>query len=415
MQGKEQATLASREAGLGWLGRLGLGVIVLVLVAGVAWLVVRGRRAEALWNQARAASVREDWAKVHESLVELRRLQPLDRDQNRLRVQAALRLRDADAALAALAEVRPDDSEYERALMTRGRLLMEQFRYREAEAVFRRCLALNPRLEEAHVQLVILTGMKRRAEDFERQLWDYYEKAEWKIAALRMLSRGIPFLPSRTTVDPAHDEGYLLEQGLAADPSDPEIRPALARYYLNRGEVDRAFVLLEAWLEMYPDDASARLEWVACQLELGRSEAVGAYLEPGTDRPTQSARFWGLRGEYLKRLGDFEGAVEAFGHAVRLEPRNPEWRFRLGQALRAAGRPTEAESHLSWVQKANQLVALMKNAHDTGADPRLLVQAGDLCREMGRVREARGWYEAALKADPQNADYQQRLAQLSQP
>jgi tetratricopeptide (TPR) repeat protein len=399
-----------RPSRLGW-ALAGLGL--LALVAAIVWSTVNGRRADALWDRARAASIQERWDEVGSTLDQLRAIRPLDRVQNRLRVQAALRLRDADAALAALAHVSPDDSEYERAQMTRGRLLMEKFRYRDAAAVFRRCLAANPRLEEAHVQLVILTGMKRQADAFERQLWDYFDKTEWRIAALRMLSRGIPFLPSRTTVDPAHDEGHLLEQGLAADPADPDIRPALARYYLTRGEVDKALPLLEAWLEMDPDDPLARVEWVACLLEQGRTDEAAPYLDPVPDQLARSARFWGLRGEFLKRRGDYDGAVEAFRRAVDLEPRNPEARFRLGQALRAAGRGDEAEPFLTWVQKANQLVALMKNAHDTGADPALLAQAGDLCREMGRLREARGWYQAAAKADPQNADVARRLADLT--
>jgi tetratricopeptide (TPR) repeat protein len=371
--------------------------------------VWRGSEANRLRKAAQSAASRKQWRLVADSLDQLRKTRDLDDDENQLRVRAALEQQDVQGAIANLERVSETDPQAERAWMSRGLLLMELFRFREAEAMFRRCAERSPALEEARIQLVILSGMKRKPLEFERECWAYFDLCNQPIAPLRLLSRGIPFLPSRTTLDEAHDEGFLLTKALDADPEDPEIYPPLARYYLTRGEPDASFSLLEPWLEVHPDDVPCRVEWLACLLEEGRENDARPWFESIKPGFESNPRYLILRSEYLKRAARFDEAVESLRAALRLDPRNPEAHFLLTTTLQASGRLDEAEDERAWIQKSNQLLALMKHAHDSGADPEILGQAGVLCREMGRLREALAWLQLAVRAAPNNPEYQRLL------
>jgi tetratricopeptide (TPR) repeat protein len=403
-----QPSAAGNDAGRAATKRQpwGLWIVGLGLLAGVflgLWFVWNAWRVETLWAEARAAIDARRLEAAERALAALSWHRPRDPDVLRARVRVALQRGDTETALRVLRQVPDSDSEVERARMTRGLLLMEAFRFREAERVFRQCVDRNPSLEEARIQLVILTGLKRKYHAFEQELWGHYERCGQPIAPLRLLSRGIPFLPSRITLDESHDEGYLLRKGLDGDPSDPEIRPPLARYLLERGRADEALEILESWLAAYPDDGPARAEWLACLLEQGRLDELRPWFEPPASALAPLARYWNLRGDWLQRQEKYAEAVECFAEASRIEPRDPDPRYRMGMALRALGRNDVAERALAWLQKANQLLVLMHKIKNDAPDPELCAQAAQLLTEMDRPREARAWLSVALRADPDNA------------
>lgn len=400
------------SGGVNWLFVLLAGVTI--LGAGwLGWSTWSSWRAGELASEASAALKAARWDEAEAAVGQLVRVRPDDPETVRLQVQLALAQGDFETAIDALAKVPESDPQVERARMSRGRLLMERFRYREAERVFREVVARNPHMIEARIQLIILTGMKRRSRDFEAELWGFYDFCDQPLSALRMLARGIAILPDRTTVDRSLDEGDLLTKGLIADPEDPEIRPPLARYYLGRGEIDRALELLEPWLEAHPQDAAARVEWLACLLESGDFETPRPWLTADPGALGAFGRYWVLRGDHYFRLGEWERAIDCFEQAARLDQRDSEPRYRLGTALRAAGRAEEAAQALEWVQKANQLKALIQQVRDTGTDPSILQRAGHLCLEMGRTREARAWFESARRANPSDPELSRVLERLS--
>lgn len=390
----------------GWIGLLlGLGV-----AGWWGWSAWQGRT---LYDQGVEAVRLRQYEAAEALLARAQAYRPRDPDVLKLRVRAALARQDRETAQQVLAQVPDSAPDVERARMTRGMLLMELFRYREAEQVFRAVLARNPALDEAYIQLITLTGLKRQGERFEADLWAFHDHCGAPLAALRMLAAGRSALPERSTVDRTIDEGALLERGLAADPTDPELRPPLARYYLGRGQVDQALALLEPWLaEGHGDDAMARTEWLACRLEQGELESLAPWFETPLASASRLARYWMLRGEWLSRQNRHAEAADGFRQAAGLDPRDAEPQFRLGMALRAAGQPEQAAAPLEWVQQANQLKSLIYQIHDQQPDPDLMHRAGQLCLAMGRMREARAWLAAALRQAPERADLRQALESI---
>src|SRR5262249_43268399 len=76
-----------------------------------------------------------------------------------LRVEAALRSDDREAAVNALGAVPESSDLAESAHLWRGRLLKELYRPEEAIDELRACLRLNPRQVEAHRELLIIFGI----------------------------------------------------------------------------------------------------------------------------------------------------------------------------------------------------------------------------------------------------------------
>lgn len=360
-----------------------------------------------LWHEATAAAQSERWEQAEEALDRYAWYRPADFVAQRLRSLAAARRGDLPSAVRALEPIPSSPTEAAWAHLTRGRLLKDLFRVREAEREFRSCLAITPAAVEARMNLIIILGVERRGREQQEQLWALHDQGGSPLEALRMLAPAMPVIPSGA-LSKMTDEGFVLQQCLAADPADPHIRPALAFFHRNRGELERALQLLRPWIEQHPDDGAAIEEYVACLLDSGDLTRVRTWLERLPS--SASSRLWQLRAEWLQRDGKNEEAIAALGRAVQAEPNNPEARYRLGQALHAAGRTAQARQELAWHSQAQQLRQLVATIPEAPTEPFPLLAAARLCTGMKRGREARGWYGLVLRLDRNNPEARGALA-----
>jgi tetratricopeptide (TPR) repeat protein len=401
-----EGVVGLREAGASGhrlLWRAALTLAALVLASLITWPLWGTYRADQLWRLAEASARASRWDRAEEALARRAWYGFEEPKALRLRASVALARGDTLAAAALLGRIPAEAPDAEWAWMNRGRLLMEQFRLREAESAFAACVRRNPTLFEARRQLVIIHGLRRRGPEQDAQLWEILDRGIDPLFALSLLAPGRPGLPAGV-VRRSVDEGQILGSCLAVDPDDPHVRPALAYFLRNRGRVAEARRLLEPWLRAHPDDADATHEWLACLLDAGDDDAARRSFGSPTEADRGSARYRMLRAEWLGRQGRDADAIHDLGEAVQHSPRDPEPRYRLGQALRTAGRAEKAAVHLNWAERAYELRALVGQIPDQSPDPALLARAGGLCRKMGREREARGWYTAALRIDPDNAE-----------
>jgi tetratricopeptide (TPR) repeat protein len=353
-----------------------------------------GRRAR--WDDAEAALAAREWYRPHDSQALWNR------------AICALKRRDQATAMCSLSKIDDHAPEGQNARYLGGMLLKEQFRLGEAEAEFRRCIAIGPDNVRAWRELITVLGVERREAEQEKCVWDLLCKTNDHIEALRWLAHGAPVIPAGALGKTA-DEGSILTSSLRANPNDPHLRPPLAFFFRGRGDLSKAKSLLGEQLAQWPGDEEAQQEWVACLLDEGELDKAQARLAriqaPG-------ARWWKLRGELLSMRGDHDEALQAFQEAVRRAPRDSEAHYRLGQALRAAGRAEEARHALLWHQHAEELKAVVATIPDDRHDPKSLLRAGRLCVEMHRLVEARGWYAEALRGDPNCAEARAELARI---
>jgi len=290
-----------------------------------------------------------------------------------------------------------------------GRLLMQAFRPRAAEAAFRDCLRIDPGSDAARLALIAILAVQHRSRDYEAEAWSLLAHGVEPIKALRLLAQAAPAIPSDTFTRTA-DEGDVLRRCLAADPHDPHTRIALARFERGRGRVDEALRLLEPCLRQPSAPPEASLEWAACLLDQGELDRLRPLFGHPEGRVRGLGSFWLLRGEWARRLGLDAEALASYREAVRLEPRSPDARYRLGLALRDAG--PEAARFLGAAQKARELKDAVAQVPDRSRDPAQLAHVGRLCAELGRDREARAWFNLALRVDPNHAEARAALRAL---
>lgn len=386
-----------------------VAVTAVAILAGGAWSAWSAWRSADLREKARAAAIRADWDRAAALLGRLAWYSPRDRKILGLRVQAALGRGDPIAAARLLALVPDSSPDAADARLSRGRLLIQAFRLREAEVAFRDCLRIDPSRDEARLALIAILAVQHRARDYEAEAWALHDRGSEPIKALRLLAQAAPAIPPDTFTRTA-DMGDVLRRCLEADGDDRQTRLALARFERGRGEIDAALRLLEPAIRGPSVDPETWLEWAACLLDEGEAEP----LRPRFEHPEPTMRglgeFWLLRGEWARRLGRDAEALDNYREAIRLDPRSADAYYRLGTALRDAG--PEAARCREVARKARELKDVVAGVSDRSRDPGQLAHVGDLCREIGRDREARAWYALALRSDPARPEARRGLASL---
>ncbi len=176
----------------------GWAIAVAVAAGGLGlagWRAWSSYRSGALWREAIDASRARAWDRVETALSRRTWYQPDDPAAIALRVEAALRRGDREAAAQALATVPDSSPQAESAHLSRGRLLKELYRPAEAVDELRACLRLNPGQLAAHRELIIIFGIERRAREQETQLWALYDCIDGAIEALRILAQSTVTIP----------------------------------------------------------------------------------------------------------------------------------------------------------------------------------------------------------------------------
>jgi len=385
--------------------------LIVVLTAG-GWKGWTAWRSADLRSRLRTAVVGSDQAQIARLLKRLAWYIPDDRAILNMQVQNALQHGDPVEAARLLARVPSSASDAAEIRLQQARLLIQAFRPREAEAVLRECLNLDPGNDPARMTLIAIFALQHRARDYDDEAWRLFDQGGEPIKALRFLAQAAPVIPPDTFTRTA-DLGDVLRDCLAADPDDLYTRLALCRFERERGAIAEALELVEPCLKVpaiYPD---ASIEWALCLLDEGDLDGLRSYF----DQPSASVRNLGsfrfLRGEWLRRQGLIAQSVDDYREAIRLDPRSADAYYRLGLALR--DQVAEASRYLDVAKKARELKNAVTDVSDRSRDPLQLAHIGRLCAEIGRVREARAWLSLALKYDPNRASIRKDFQALEAP
>ena len=136
-----------------------------------------------------------------------------------------MRRDDPTAAAALLARVPASSPDAVEARLSQGRLLMQAFRPREAEAAFRDCLRLDPGSDAARLALIAILAVQNRSRDYKAEAWRLVDRGDEPIKALRLLAQSAPSIPPDTFTRAA-DIDDVLRRCLAADAEDVQTRLA---------------------------------------------------------------------------------------------------------------------------------------------------------------------------------------------
>ena len=188
--------------------------------------------------------------------------------------------------------------------------------------------------------------------------------------------------------------------GPAAAPTTAEelLRLAQVRFALN--EPTAALELLERASALAPERADLWRERARAEWTLGRGDANATCRAALALAPTDVVA-WNLLGEILVAT-DAAGAEAAWREALKIDPRNPEALFHVGNRLRDRGEHDAAIAHFE--------CALER----APGHPGVLNNLGLALEVRGDAQRAEACYREVLAAQPQHADALANLANLLQ-
>ena len=205
--------------------RLMIGSVVGGILLYAGWMVWAAWCSADLWKRAQAAAGREDWDRTAKLLDRLSGTIPTTGESctSRLRRHSVAATRSLRRDYCP--EFPPRRPRRWRLRLAQGRLLIQAFHLREAEAAFRECLRLDPKADEARLALIAILAVQRRGGDYETEAWALIENGAEPIKALRLLAQAAPAIPPDTFTRTA-DMGDVLRRCVAADPGDTNTRGA---------------------------------------------------------------------------------------------------------------------------------------------------------------------------------------------
>jgi tetratricopeptide (TPR) repeat protein len=283
---------------------------------------------------------------------------------------------------------------------------------------------LRKRVEERHPEKrYVLEALVRgylvrgRAEDAERfaTLWIDDSPGRWQPWLLRGIARGqLSRDLLSTTYDRAKDD---FRQVLELKPDNDLARFLLGNAYVMTGQFREALPHLQHYCGLKPDDPQGIAALAGCQRALGSAEDARRSLDDWLRGHTGTAEVFLVRGEAAMDLGNPEEALGFFRQAEALGP--PALRekidFQLAGALRAAGRPQEADGYEQKWRTRNQLRQRLKELEGTAAkEPQNVAarhEAGTISLRLDDEPAGMRWFASALKIDPSHKPTHQALAE----
>lgn len=356
-----------------------------------------------LWQQAEQDLSSGRFESVKAALKRLersRRPTPLDWF---LRAQLAMARKEDDQALEYLTRVPDEHYMAAQARLIAGQTELRRNRVRLAEEWFRAALKLDPRLIQAHRELIYIYGMQlRRAElSAEFMALSRLTNLTFDNAFHWGLLRNNSWEPGTAVESLA---GYV-----AADPLDRWSRLALAENYRRMGRLDDAESAIGT---LANDDAEAIALRGRVALDRQDHEEAGRLLTLGPRDQPLLAR---LRGTLALGRRDVAEALANFRIAYAADPENRQAIFGLIAALELSRDNKAAEPLRELARRVDRLNSLIQRAAVPQArgDAELMRQLGEACAALNRKEEARAWYKLAIGRDPLDALAQQALFRLN--
>lgn len=386
------------------LRKLGLGAGVVVTL-GIALAMLWPKPSpDQVWNQAKGAFEARDFPEADRLVKQLARLReptPLDR---MLRAQVAMGMNRDGEAFEDLKQIPDDFKMAPAARLQMGQMELRRNRFNAAENYFLQAIKLDPNRIQAIRELIYIYGIQLRRADLNATFRLLSEKSPlaYNEVFLWCLSRGVTWEPEEIV--------KTMAKAIEADPNDRWARLGQAESLLGLSRFDGA----EATLAPLPDtDPDARALRVRLTLGRGDDLAAETLLDAGPEDHLGLAL---LRGQLGLARGDAKAALKNYRIAYKKAPYQREAVFGLGKSLQSLGDPAAA-TYLDQALKLDLLSSLMQKASSQAnrSDPVLLRSLGEACANVGRIPEARAWYQIAVDRDPLDAKAHQALARLGPP
>jgi len=362
----------------------------------------RSEDPDAIWQAGEAdlSAGRIDLAEAAANrLSRLREPTPLD---CMLRAQLDIAHGRAEEAVAGLMRVPDEHPMAAQAHLMAGQVELRRHRARFAEQYFRKALQLNPKLVQAHRELIYILGHQLRRTELNAEFLALSQLTELTFDNVFhwCLMRTALWEPST-----ALKELLLFVE---TDPEDRWSRLAIADNYRRMGLIDDA----ETAIAPLPDaDLDALAIRVMLAIDRHQDDKAEQLLASG---PAGDPTLAKLRGRLALARRDAPSALRCFQVAYAHAPDDRDALLGLVNALTMIGDDKSAAPLRETAKNFELLNSLVQRAAipNERENPRLLRDLGAACAAAGRDPEARGWYRLAIARDPLDIESQQALFQI---
>ncbi len=327
------------------------------------------------------------------------------------RADLASRLDDKAKAAEILKTIPERSARAASAQFARALILRDLYQLDAAELSFKQALRSDSQMLEARRSLVGLMGIERRETDQLTELWSWHQSGVSVIEPLRLIAQSVVVIPPGTLAKTI-DEGMVLEKSVQAEPENPHVRPALARYYRNRGEVEKALGLLDNWLKTHQEDVPGQIERLFCLVEAGELESASLVISKAPEAWRKSANFWIVTGDHQRNQSQWQEAVQAYEQALLIDSRQPETYYRLAECKRALGLGSEAAKLLEQHASIRKLAELAASVDPNTPEVSGMMAVANHCRSLNRDREARAWAMEVLRLDRNHSEARSLVDQV---
>ena len=332
-------------------------------------------------------------------LSRLREPTPLD---CMLRAQLDIAHGRAEEAVVGLMRVPDEHPMAAQAHLMAGQVELRRHRARFAEQYFRKALQLNPKLVQAHRELIYILGHQLRRTELNAEFLALSQLTELTFDNVFhwCLMRTALWEPST-----ALKELLLFVE---TDPGDHWSRLAIADNYRRMGLIDDA----ETAIAPLPDsDLDALAIRVMLAIDRHQDDKAEQLLASG---PAGDPTLAKLRGRLALARRDAPSALRCFQVAYAHAPDDRDALLGLVNALTMVGDDKSAAPLRETAKNFELLNSLVQRAAipNERENPRLLRDLGAACAAAGRDPEARGWYRLAIARDPLDIESQQALFQI---
>ncbi len=402
--GNRAATRDGLDRSRVWIWRFCLCVVALAVGYGGLRAVRLGTtNPDEIWKEAEADLENGKLGSVDGALEQLSRLRNPDPLDWFLRGQLAVVRHHGDDAIDFLSRVPDDHHLAPRARLLAGQTELRRSRVRFAEEWLIAATRLDPRLVQAHRELIYIYGTQLRRNELNAEFI-----ALSQLSNLTFANAFQWCLLLSTSWEPAKMLAGL-ERYIEADPDDRWSRLALADNYRRMGSSDDALGALAG----LPRDKPEVIDMLA-RIELDRQDVNQAEQLVATG-PVDDPLLARLRGRLALARGDAKSAQRHFRIALGADPLCREALFGLTAALQLSGDPKAAEPYRRSAANLDRLNSLVQRAAalKERKDANLMRQFGAACAALELNDMASTWYKLAIASDPLDSDSQQALYRLT--
>ena len=390
--------------------RTGL-LLALLLGVGFCWIF-----AWRPWSQlrhlqaARVAQQQGDLAEAQTQLLAALKLEPNDPETLRLLARNARRNSDPQAFRRYLDQARQQGAEPELVDREETLLLAQAGQLREAEPKLPTLLQA-ARGDEQEICRAFVQGylLNLRLADADRLL-DSWEQ-DYPRAYEPYLLRGY----ARESVSQFEAAETAYRRALQLAPDRTEVIVRLAHVLLERRQIDKVYELLRQARARRPNVPEIELVWAQCLHQQGDFAEARTVLQSYLTQSPNDASAAGLLGRIELAEKNWDAAIQALQTAAQVQPQDTTIRYALGQALQAAGKPTEAQVHFDYVARAagplDELEAILEQILREPEKAELRYRAGTILMDYGSPDDGAKWLRSVVQLEPQHRAAHERLAE----